>query len=645
LYRILIFQVIILSFFVRQEAFPADPAIAQYTEIMAIHPKAGAGYNIYKSSFVNFQGSIDCGLFESGSGFGYSAGLFTEKEILNGAYIGLGLSYVDRGGILIIENPLPFREIEDFESNNVKLENQLSADISFFEINPEFRYTLFDDFINGPFRIFAGFRLAFPVNRSFSQKEVIVSPDDQVFDSTNSRERLIAEGDITSIQSLHYGFSAGIENLLKIGKHTHFTQQLIFDYNLNDVCKDINWTVYALRLELGIRFGIMEENELIIPEIPEIDTVKTLKVDTLVLEPFLSIQFTDEKPDLYISSGDELLATLPLVNAVFFNTNSSDIPDNYLQKDTMMPSFFYGDAVKKRKYVLLKIADIVKKNPNAKIIIIGSTSGLENEAEGLELARKRADNVKNVFKGLGISENLISTSYNILPQSPSNPDFEEGVLENQRADILIQNAPLQEYVGFQKFAEANGLIKIQIDFENLPEINEVILEPFFYDTMIVCSKPGIYTIPVKKRIDINKNSFRLSAEVSYRNIIKNADTAFTVKDFNTIQKELLLENFRAVLRFDYNSAVLSTENKELLNQLISKIPKNAEIIIKGSADALGTEQQNIELANQRAKVAEDYINKITNSGLKIEIENKFVKFPEQTPEGRFFNRAISIEIK
>lgn len=60
-------------------------------------------------------------------------------------------------------------------------------------------------------------------------------------------------------------------------------------------------------------------------------------------------------------------------------------------------------------------------------------------------------------------------------------------------------------------------------------------------------------------------------------------------------EEVQISSFDAILRFDYNTDELPFENKELLRQMIDKLPNGTVITIYGSADALGTQQRNIQL--------------------------------------------------
>ena len=109
------------------------------------------------------------------------------------------------------------------------------------------------------------------------------------------------------------------------------------------------------------------------------------------------------------------------------------------------------------KYVLPRIMRIIKKNPGSSIVLEGATSGNEYESEGLTLAGDRAEAVRQALLKLGLDDNIISVKERIFPRIVSNQDFEEGVIENQRVDIVVKNAPLQEYVNLQRYAELKGV--------------------------------------------------------------------------------------------------------------------------------------------------------------------------------------------
>ena len=65
-------------------------------------------------------------------------------------------------------------------------------------------------------------------------------------------------------------------------------------------------------------------------------------------------------------------------------------------------------------------------------------------------------------------------------------------------------------------------------------------------------------------------------------------------DLRTIKQNvesLQTKNFKAIIRFEYNSSILSEDNKKLIRELMQSIRQNATIRILGSTDALAEKPQ------------------------------------------------------
>lgn len=614
-------------------------------ETFAFHPKIGMAYNIHSADFRNFEGSADCGLFKSGSGMGLSGGLFFEKLISQNYFAGIGLGFVNRSAKLSIGTSFPSRDLTNNEIVTVKTDNNLDATLSYLEIQPDIRYILSENFIKGPLRFVGALRFYFPLSSNFDQIEEIQSPAGAVFVSptgVRSRTRDIASGEITSINSFGYGISFGLENMLKIGDRSFFTQQLMFDVNLKDVASDAKWTTYALRLELGLRYSLQKKEEVIKEATPPPPPPIEIIAETPAPKPEFNIKL---KPlQIALNSGNELLATVPLVNAVFFPKSQSALPANYSKSDLKNVDLFGGDEVKLHDYVLPRIAAIVKQNPKSSIILESSTSGSANEPEGIELARKRANEVKSAFVALGVDNSKISIVPKVSPQFQSNQDFPEGVEENQRVDIIVKNAPLQEYVDIQKYREIAGNIHVNVEYENYPAGTKAKLTSNVGTKEVIVTGRGDYSIPVKVRIDegVQNQKFEVKFKIEDEEQVERADLSFEMLPL--VMVELNLDNFEAILRFDYNSSVLSDDNKGLLRQLAEKLPQGATIQILGSADALGTEERNIVLSKERASNTEQFIKSVAGSKFTIETGISNNKFNESTPQGRFLNRSIRIKV-
>lgn len=648
--RLFFFTLFLIINFSNIAAKAAEPPFTE--EILGVHPKGGLLYNGYNANFQSFEGAVDCGIFESGSGLGWSGGLFLEKYIGNDFLIGFGVAYTDRSGEMTVENRFPSRDLSTNQIVTITTENFITTSLSYIEFQPEFRWIALDKLINGPLRTLAALRFYIPMNKTFEQKERIVSPDNAVFinaGDVRTQQRDISGGDIKSISGFGMGLTLGVENMLKISDKNFLTQQLSFDYNFGNVTNDADWTLWAVRFEVGLRFSVYPAEEEQIEYIP-IEVEEEPEVEIIVEEkpkkPTLDLAITSVR-DMKLNVGEELLATIPIVNAVFFDRNSSEIPNFYSTKPLQDDNFFKGDPVASHKFIIPKIAYLMRKNPEATIIIESATSGAENEPAGLELANQRAIEIKKAFLDLGIAEQKIKIQARLTPRFLSNQDFPEGVIENQRADILLLNAPLQEFVDIRTYSELNGNIDVDVNFANLNPIDNVSIFNDIADTIFTASRPGKYTIGVKSRVDVaNQNPLPINTTARVGRLSKTETSEVDLNSIPVENKELTLDNFEAVLRFNYNSNELSDDTKALLKQLTEKLPAGATIFIIGSTDILGTTERNIALANERATSTENYLKSV--SGNKFTITTSIAttdKFSDETPQGRFLNRSIKIRVK
>jgi outer membrane protein OmpA-like peptidoglycan-associated protein len=467
-----------------------------------------------------------------------------------------------------------------------------------------------------------------------------------VVDNKRIKERTIASGQIKTISNPSYGVSFGLETLLRAGKTTFLTQKAVIDWNLNNIASDVTWKALSLRIELGIRFGFNgREGAITDPPpapIPNKPSVATETADIRPVDKELKLKCRIDSIEGVINTGEEFLASLPLVNCVFFDRNSAEIGDYYAKEADERLLFFTGNAVEMHKYILVQISNIIKNNPEARIILKGATSGKENEDGGRLLAKSRAESVRDALAELGVNTGMIEINYDEMPETPSNQDYKEGLAENQRVDIIVKNAALQEYVSIQKYAEFEGRVSAYVDFENTDSI--VVLKNGTSSQNQICKSSGIYFVPVRKRISRPGEDVAISLTLVSGKYETIDEKRFPTPALKKIPLELNLRAFDAVIRFDYNSSKLSEENKRLLKQMSDFLPGGSEILIYGSSDALGTEKRNVQLSGERAKMAEEYIRSVSGRKFIIRTEINTDKFPEDTPQGRFLNRSIRIRV-
>ncbi len=607
-------------------------------ENYALHTRLGFNYDLYSINSRGFKGSVDCGSFTKGFGWGIPFSVDFEKYIYEQSFISIGVGYHINTGYLVQEIKFPMRDIASGKVLEVNTENQIDIDFGFFEFTANYGINLYEQ-TNFVTRLVGGIKFGLATGKSFSQREVITSPTSAVFvnvDDYRTKERPLASGDIQTISIPLISPQLSIEALT----NDFGTYRFSLGYQFNDYTTDTDWKSIAMRLEVGYRLSIFDE---VIEEPP-------MKIE----EPIVPIPIIVEKnpePIVVIKNieiegkiefGNELLSSLPIVNSVFFETNSSVIPSNYNTQDNL-DSYLTGDAVIAHNHILPRIAEILKKNPKSSIIIQSATSGEDNETNISELSKNRANVIKQTMISLGIDENKIKLEVLQTPKNPSNQQFKEGVAENQRVEIILKNAPLQEYVDLQKYANFKGKANLEVMALNL-DGKSIDIKNNFNNQIIKVEKSGNYTLDLDFRLDLNKEYDEIVFEYTDGKLEVELPQKIEYSKFPKEQVDLNLDNFLAILRFDYNSSVVTDENKELLRQLLDKLPEGVTIQVQGSADELGTAQRNVILAKERAENTMNYIKSIAKKQIFIEIGTSNEKFPEDTPQGRFLNRSIRIKV-
>lgn len=615
-------------------------------EWLAIHPRVGILFNQHLPNFVSFGAVVSCGDFVRGSSILPAFSLSLETPISEGSHVGIGLGYVQRGAkIYSNQESLPARNLVNGNIESVITENVLTTTLSYLEIQPEFR-TILTTIGKSTLRGMVGFKFGIPMTATYVQEHNIVSPEGASFIQNNTKTLNFSNGtqNITTISQPLMSPVIGIENLLPVGSSSFFTQQLSIDYTINNVTQDANWKMLGARLDLGLRFSLKSSP----PEPPKREepppppppvVVEEKKIDKPKPLPIISVQLQDVNAKLL--TGNELRASLPLVNAIFFQQNSSDIPSTYITDSYQQ--FETDDAVEYHRNILRSIASILNRNEKGSVTLEGATSG--NDEAGSALAKKRAESVKSALEKLGIASSRINIRSSVNPRISSNPEYAGGREENRRVDIVLNDAPLQEYVARQQFVELAGTANIKVSSQFL-ESGEISVIGNATGQQTFPANGGTQQATFKQRLDSDKGQFILDVNASTAPFLSTRDeVAINLNTLKREQIELNLTEFSAILRFDYNSAEFSQANKDLLRQLTELLPSGSTIEILGSSDALGDEQKNKELSERRAKATETYIRSITGSKHSITSGISTEKFDDSKPEGRFLNRCIKIRVK
>ncbi len=631
------------------------PDVVAQRESFAMRVQGGIALTTYNASFSTSLDVIDCGQFDFGSASGPSFNAVLELRTADKWGIGIGVGYAGRSGSFKRTNVYPIRDTVTIVDTELTTTVELLPSLNFLELQPDFRIALLGTYEKRLLGLVIGPRFALPLSSRFEQQETVVQPQNAAFvvDGQRTQQRTIASAVFSTRSSVLFGGSISLESFITVSDNVAVVPQLSFDYFANSILTDADWKLLGVRAEVGIRFGFKSKAEAtVVPREPDpVPPPPPIAIDER--PPFIELEqptYTAE-----VVTGDELLATSPIINAVFFDSASATIQTTYRRSiDGSLPS---TDPIQAHSWVLVRIADILKRNPQGKITLEGATSeadeaiagnssgnstgtGATANAGGMQLAERRAQTVKQILVDLGVDPSRIQTRALISPRIPSNAEYAGGREENRRVDLIVQNAPLQEWVTVQQFSEVRGIMNVRatpvkssgstmrIDVGG----NDTTVRKDIGNVYVPFSAPilaGATTTPVRVSVESGSASASRTAIVDVSTLLRR-------------RIDLETSDFEAILRFDYNSAELNDDVRSLLRQLIERLPQGSAITIYGSTDILGTDTRNKELSEQRASVTEAFIRSLVGNKFTIETSTSGTRFADLTPQGRFLNRSIRI---
>jgi outer membrane protein OmpA-like peptidoglycan-associated protein len=615
-------------------------------ESFAVHVRGGLGFLQHTASISSFEGIADCGTYTAGTTLAPQFSLSIERMLTQTLTASAGIRLSNRSTILSAgRTSLPALDVSSQNPANVVFENTINARLSALDIVPELALNVHRG-QSSTIRALAGVVFAFPLNARYEITQTIVSPDNAVYTSNKQQSISLSGGEraMNTVTSPLIALSLGAENLLEAGNGNSFSQGIRFEYTLNDIVNSGSWKAAGIRADIGYRFAFTSATPDIpaaaaTPPPPPPPPVIVKKMQEPTPLPVLTVRI--DSMNARVQTGNELRASLPLVNAVFFDANSASMPDRYIISASS--AIQTDNALEHHRNILPEIARIMRENTRASIVLEGATSGAD-EAGGLNLAKERTENVMAALVSLGIPRERISARTFLTPRIPSNTEYAQGREENRRVDIMVKDAPLQEYVSRQQFAALRGTMLYTVDAQHFNASAIRVTSNLFPEQTHMRSESR--TVSFDHRLNAATGMFVATAEA-------NAAPPLTWKaekeiDLNTLERQIIaldLSSFEAWLRFDYNSSVLSEDNKDLLRQLLRALPQGSTISLLGSADALGDETSNLELSSKRAAVTESFVRSVAGEKFVLETAVSQTKVNETLPEGRFLNRSIRIRVR
>jgi outer membrane protein OmpA-like peptidoglycan-associated protein len=616
-----------------------------YTEQLGLRVNAGLSVNTHSGSVSTTAPLIDCGELTSGSGLGPSVSLGLELPFSTKIGLGLEIGLVDRSGSFSRTNTYSMRDPVSGDDVILTTDLVFAPRMNYIEFAPSVIIPILGTMQQRRLGVSLAPRIGLPIAKSFEQRETVVRPENAVFivDGVRTQERILSSGQLLSPSATIVGASASIESFIQLSDRLALVPRVSADMIFTSLVADATWNTFGVRAEIGLR---LSSGKTIAPPVeappPPPVIVERPQEPVRYAQPRIALSVRRVAGE--VVTGNELRATPPIVNAVFFDSASADIPLSYRRsRDGSVVSTNPVDA---HAWVMMRIARIVSDNPSARVILEGATSGTTSEPDGTALAQRRADAVRRTLIDMGVPASVITTKASALPRVASNNDYALGREENRRVDIVVQNAPLQQWVSSQEFAVFQSKIDVRTTYAggNPAERPALMTVSVNGRDSVIPSADGTTTLSVDIPLPDDGSAALVSVVASAGGVVTQIDTAVSTEGFQQRRIALRTDRFQAILRFDYNAKDLSEDDKILLRQLAEQVPDGSTIVIEGSSDILGSDERNRALSQQRAATTESYMRSVAGKNLTYVTRTLAERFSDATPQGRFLNRNIHVRV-
>lgn len=622
---------------------------------------------------------------------------------LRGGYVPLGstLEKTENREFIRFGNPSPGIVTHSIDASLSELEFNALLGIKFF----------------GKAQFHAGISSGFILKNSFVQAEIF--PIDIYFPNGSNQQEL-ASGDITGISTFQMNALFGVSYAIPLNQSAsiQLAPEFFATLPITKLWSDGNWKVSSVRLGVGLLFSPsakppvplvqpihsdtnhtrdtvvkvvagIEKEQIIFDGFRTFETKAIengVEIQKITISELYSRQIPDIKPLLSASvstifvldNGVETNAAkvtmeeffvnkyTPLLNFLFFDDNSSDVPPRYslLQAEKKnsfdLENLGQFSSLEIYHQVLNIIGQRLHENPKATISITGCNSNVGDEKNNASLSLQRANVIKNYLNEVWkIKSNRISIYSQNLPDKPSAVSDFDGIVENRRVEITSNSPEITQPVTLSDTLRT-------VDPPTIRLRSRVFSEAGVKSWKMEVTQAGRFLkefhgsgeMPTSLDWQINKEETRpVAAEpLEYQlTLTDNVGQTFSTPKGQILFEQITLTKKKqeqrgdkiidrySLILFDFDQFELTDRHTQVLDIINSKLTPKSQIKVIGSTDRLGDAKHNQELSEQRASAAAKALK--TPPILVLGIGEDETTYPNDTPEGRFYSRTVRIVIE
>lgn len=546
----------------------------------------------------------------------------------------------------------------------------LSTDLSYITVEPSVRFAPF----RGDFHVYGGPRFAFNLTKSFTY-ELGINPN--VPTQAPTPDVTADFGDVNNtLVSMQIG--AGFDMpLTSQQRQTQFmlTPFIAYMPQWGQTPRSVQtWELSTLRVGASLKFGRGSRNPEPAAAPQAVAPVRVADVRTT---------FTATSPR-NVPTQRRVRETFPILNYVFFDLGSTQIPDRYAllaksetaefnesRLDVLTPKRLTGRADRELNayYNILNIVgDRMNRITDAKITLIGSSE--RGEADAKLMAESVKSYLVNVWS---VQASRIAVEGQGKPDLSSEQPGARLELERLRQEdrrVTIESATKDMLMVFQtgpqvplKPIALTGVQEAPIDSYLTFDVNDASraytswsLE--FKDSSGKVITTGPYT---QNRITMpGKAILGATTSGDYRvTMIGQTRSGRTERKDTTLNMVLwtpptdeLGQRYSILYGFD-NSEAIGIYDSYLTDVVAPSIPRGATVVIHGHTDTIGDAANNERLSLARANDVKRILQAalrragrtdVTINALGFGENESFSLFANTFPEERFYNRSVVIDI-
>ncbi len=665
----LVLLISIYSFLVYAEEYNEDSLWSEYF----VRPRFGIfgsyGANLHFGNFRSLPKIPCCSpKFNFGGGFGWEIGALGEYFLNPELSIGAKLSIFTNDAAFRKEEPTTV--IVDGVSAEGLFEHKLQIDLKYLSFGIFVNYYLLNDFwLSG------GLGISVPIDNRFSQYEKIVKPSDRGVFPNGLRVRNDTSGSIPEIRGSIPFLFFSIKREFIVHERGAFILSPEFSVRFHFINAIRGISLLSSQLRLGL--NLMYRQPIpppppppppMNPPFPELPTPMELpKINAAISYKFFDSS-NYERTDFPINIEDFVSLNMkPLLNYIFFEHNSAEIPNRYIKLTRKEAEKFdlknlaEQDVLKTYYNVLNIVGKKLREDPSSQVTLVGTNSNKDEEKNNLELSRQRAEAVKNyLIETWGIEPDRIKVEYRNLPKEYSNPRDPLGDEENRRVEIYSDNLRILEPIitidTLRKVEKARVVFYPEARAESGIRQWKLIVRQ---DDEIVKQFGGIGNFPKQIEWRIEDNAFERvvfggkldieffvldslgqQANASAPPIKVNKITVERKRREGVSDKEY---EYYSLILFDFGKTKLERQHKSVLDFINNRITPNSQITIEGYTDQIGDVKTNLKISEKRAREAAKWLG--LPNARTVGVGEQVLLYDNNLPEGRFYCRTVKITIE